>query len=184
MPKAVFGIASTYVQAETIVEALKAEGFANTDISVLFPDQQGTRDFVHEKNTRAPEAAVAGAGSGGTVGGVLGWLAGIGSFAIPGVGPFVAAGPLMAALGGAAIGSAVGGLMGALVGMGIPEYEAKRYEGKLRDGNILISVHSESSAETDRAEEVLKRSNAHDISSTSESSIKRSTDTLPHPGIA
>ena len=143
MAKAVFGIASTYVQAETIVEALKAEGFANTDISVLFPDQQGTRDFAHEKNTKAPEGAVAGAGSGGVVGGVLGWLAGIGSLAIPGVGPFVAAGPLMAALGGAAIGSTVGGLVGALVGMGIPEYEAKRYEGKLRDGNILISVHSE-----------------------------------------
>lgn len=184
MAKAVFGIASTYVQAETIVEALKAEGFANTDISVLFPDTQGTHDFAYENNTKAPEGAVAGAGSGGAVGGVLGWLAGIGSLAIPGVGPFVAAGPLMAALGGAAIGSAVGGFVGALVGMGIPEYEAKRYEGKLRDGNILISVHSENSAETDRAEKVLERFNAHDIASTSESSVKRSTDTLPHPGLA
>lgn len=184
MGKAVFGMASTYVQAENIVEALKAEGFANTAISVLFPDKRGNHDLAYENNTKAPEGAVAGAGSGGAVGGVVGWLAGIGSLAIPGVGPFVAAGPLMAALGGAAIGSAVGGLVGALVGMGIPEYEAKRYEGKLRDGNILISVHSENSAETDRAEKVLERINAHDISSTSERSIKRSTDTLPHPGLA
>jgi hypothetical protein len=184
MGKAVFGIASTYLQAENIVQALKAEGFSNTDISVLFPDMHGTQDFAHEKNTKAPEGAVAGVGSGGSVGGVLGWLAGLGSLAIPGVGPFVAAGPVMAALSGAAIGSAVGGLLGALIGMGIPEDEARRYEGKLQDGNILISVHSENSAETDRAEEVLKRSNAHDISSTSESSIKRSTDTLPHPGLA
>jgi hypothetical protein len=180
----VFGIASTHVQAETIVEALKAEGFAKTDISVLFPDKQGTQDFAHEKNTKAPEGAVAGAGSGGAVGGALGWLAGIGSLAIPGVGPFVAAGPVMAALSGAAVGSAVGGLLGALIGMGIPEYEAKRYEGKLRDGNILISVHSENSAGTDRAETVFRRTNAEDISSTSESDIRGSTRTLPHPGLA
>jgi hypothetical protein len=184
MATAVFGIASTYVQAETIVEALKAEGFANTDISVLFPDQNGTWDFAHEKNTKAPEGATAGAGSGGALGGALGWLAGIGSLAIPGVGPFVAAGPVMAALSGAAIGSAVGGLVGALVGMGVPEYEAKLYKGKLSDGHILISVHSENSAETDRAEKVLKRSNAHDISSTSESDSKRSATALPHPGLA
>ncbi|MCE3225375.1 MAG: hypothetical protein K0S58_3555 [Nitrospira sp.] len=138
MGTAVFGIATTYSQAEVIVEALEGAGFANNDISVLLPDQEGTRDFAHEKNTKAPEGAITGAGTGGVVGGVFGWLVGIGSLVIPGVGPFVAAGPIMAALSGAAVGSAVGGLTGALVGMGIPEYEAKRYEGRLRNGNILM----------------------------------------------
>jgi hypothetical protein len=172
MSKAVFGIATTYAQAETIVESLKTAGFSNKDISVLLPDKDGTRDFAHEKNTKAPEGAAAGAGTGGVVGGVLGWLVGIGSLAIPGVGPFVAAGPIMAALSGAAVGSAVGGLTGALVGLGIPEFEAKRYEGKLKQGNILISVHSEDSKETDRAEQILKKANAHDISSATESGVK------------
>jgi hypothetical protein len=186
MVRAVFGIATTYSQTERIVDALKAAGFANTDISVLLPDQDGTRDFAHEKNTKAPEGAVTGAGTGGVVGGVLGWLAGMGSLAIPGVGPFVAAGPIMAALGGAAAGSALGGVTGALVGLGIPEYEAKRYEGKLREGNILISVHSDNSKQTDRAEEIFKRADAHDISSTSESRLKASSgkEAPPHPGIA
>jgi len=172
MSKAVFGIATTYAQAETIVESLKTAGFSNNDISVLLPDKDGTRDFAHEKNTKAPEGAAAGAGTGGIVGGVLGWLVGIGSLAIPGVGPFVAAGPIMAALSGAAVGSAVGGLTGALVGLGIPEFEAKRYEGKLKQGNILISVHSEDSKETDRAEQILKKANAQDISSATESGVK------------
>ncbi len=172
MSKAVFGIATTYSQAETIVDSLKAAGFSNNDISVLLPDKEGTRDFAHEKNTKAPEGAAAGAGTGGVVGGVLGWLVGIGSLAIPGVGPFVAAGPIMAALSGAAVGSAVGGLTGALVGLGIPEFEAKRYEGKLKQGNILISVHSEDSQETDRAEQILKTANAQDISSATESGVK------------
>jgi hypothetical protein len=172
MSKAVFGIATTYVQAETIVDRLKIAGFSNSDISVLFPDKDGTRDFAHEKNTKAPEGAAAGAGTGGVIGGVLGWLVGIGSLAIPGVGPFVAAGPIMAALSGAAVGSAVGGLTGALVGLGIPEFEAKRYEGKLKQGNILISVHSEDSNETDRAEQILKQANAQDISSATESGVK------------
>ncbi|MEP7152962.1 MAG: general stress protein [Nitrospira sp.] len=172
MSKAVFGIATTYAQAETIVDSLKIAGFSNNDISVLLPDKDGTRDFAHEKNTKAPEGAAAGAGTGGVVGGVLGWLVGIGSLAIPGVGPFVAAGPIMAALSGAAVGSAVGGLTGALVGLGIPEFEAKRYEGKLKQGNILISVHSEDSKETDRAEQILKNANAQDVSSATESGVK------------
>jgi hypothetical protein len=185
MATAVFGIASTYVHAEAIVDALKSAGFRNTDISVLFPDKQGTRDFAHEKNTKAPEGAVTGASTGGAIGGVLGWLAGIGSLAIPGVGPFVAAGPIMAALGGAAVGSAVGGVAGALIGMGIPEYEAKQYEGKIREGNILISIHSENSNETDRAEAILQRGHAHDISSTSESRVNAEAKTTPpHPGLA
>ena len=172
MSKAVFGIVTTYAQAEAVVDRLKIAGFSNNDISVLLPDKDGTRDFAHEKNTKAPEGAVAGAGTGGVVGGVLGWLVGIGSLAIPGVGPFVAAGPIMAALSGAAVGSAVGGLTGALVGLGIPEFEAKRYEGKLKEGNILISVHSEDSKETDRAEKILKAANAQDISSATETAVK------------
>ncbi len=172
MSKAVFGIATTYAQAETIVDSLKTAGFSNNDISVLLPDKEGTRDFAHEKNTKAPEGAATGAGTGGVVGGVLGWLVGIGSLAIPGLGPFVAAGPIMAALSGAAVGTAVGGLTGALVGLGIPEFEAKRYEGKLKQGNILISVHSENSKETDRAEQILKNGNAQDISSATEGGVK------------
>jgi hypothetical protein len=172
MSKAVFGIATTYAQAEAIVDSLKIAGFSNNDISVLLPDKDGTRDFAHEKNTKAPEGAAAGAGTGGVLGGVLGWLVGIGSLAIPGVGPFVAAGPIMAALSGAAVGSAVGGLTGALVGLGIPEFEAKRYEGKLKQGNILISVHSKDSKETDRAQEILKNAKAQDISSATESGVK------------
>ena len=172
MSKAVFGIATTYAQAETIVESLKAAGFSNNDISVLLPDKEGTRDFAHEKNTKAPEGAATGAGTGGVVGGVLGWLVGIGSLAIPGVGPLVAAGPIMAALSGAAVGSAVGGLTGTLVGLGIPEFEAKQYEGKLKQGNILISVHSEDSKQTDRAQQILKNANAQDIASASETRVK------------
>ena len=154
MSKAVFGIVTTYAQAEAVVDRLKIAGFSNNDISVLLPDKDGTRDFAHEKNTKAPEGAVAGA------------------LALPGVGPFVAAGPIMAALSGAAVGSAVGGLTGALVGLGIPEFEAKRYEGKLKEGNILISVHSEDSKETDRAEKILKAANAKYISSATETAVK------------
>ncbi len=168
MAKAVFCIATTQGQAEGIVDALKSAGFASSDISVLLPDNAGTRDFAHEKNTKAPEGAAAGAGTGGVLGGVLGWLVGIGSLAIPGIGPFVAAGPIMAALGGAAVGATVGGLTGTLIGLGIPEFEAKQYEGKLRQGNILISVHSENSTETDRAKKIFETSGAHDISSAAE----------------
>src|ERR1700736_6155200 len=154
MAKAVFCIAKTETQATTIVDRLKAAGFSNTDISVLFPDKSGTKDFAHEQHTKAPEGAAAGAGTGGLLGGGLGWLVGIGALAIPGVGPFIAAGPIMAALAGAAVGAAAGGLTGALVGLGIPEYEAKQYEGKILKGNVLISVHTEDSKEVDKAKEI------------------------------
>ena len=170
--KAVFGIAKTVAQAEQIANALKAAGFSGDDISVLFPDKEGSRDFAHEQHTKAPEGAAAGAGTGGMLGGALGWLVGIGSLAIPGVGPFIAAGPIMAALAGAAVGAAAGGLTGALVGLGIPEYEAKRYEGKIREGNILISVHTEDGNEVDRAKEIFKRGGAEDIAYTGEAAVK------------
>src|SRR5271170_1184261 len=140
--KAVFGIAKTESQAIAIADNLRAAGFSNNDVSVLFPDKQGSKDFAHEQHTKAPEGAAAGAGTGAVLGGTLGWLVGIGALAIPGVGPFIAAGPIMAALAGAGVGAAAGGLTGALVGMGIPEYEAKRYEGKVKDGKILMSVHT------------------------------------------
>src|SRR5262252_2416503 len=169
MAKAVFGLADTERQAEIIVENLKVAGFRNNDISVLFPDKGGTRDFAHEKATKAPEGAAAGAGTGTVVGGVLGWLVGIGSLAIPGVGAFIAAGPIMAALGGAAVGATAGAIAGALIGMGIPELEAKQYEAKIRAGNILISVHTDDGAERDRVKTILKEEGAHDISTTGES---------------
>jgi uncharacterized protein (TIGR02271 family) len=169
--RAVFALCRTEQQASQIVDELKRAGFSNNDISVLFPDKSGTRDFAHEKSTKAPEAAATGAGAGGLLGGALGWLAGVGALAIPGIGPFVAAGPIMAALGGAAIGAGTGGLIGALVGLGMPEYEAKRYEGKLKEGNILISVHSENADETRRAKEIFERAGAEDISTTGEEKV-------------
>lgn len=168
--KSVFCIATSRPQAEQIVDRLKNANFSNNDISVLFPDKQTNRDFAHEKNTKAPEGAITGAGTGGVLGGALGWLAGIGALAIPGVGPFIAAGPIMAALSGAAIGAAAGGVAGALIGMGVPELEAKRYEGKLKQGNILISVHAENSDQVSRVKEIFKQANAQDICSTGEAS--------------
>src|SRR5579862_8471629 len=171
---AVFGIYRDRLSAENAVDTLRREEFRNTDISVLFPENQGTKDFAHEKNTKAPEGATTGAASGAIIGGGLGWLVGIGALAIPGVGPFIAAGPIMAALAGAAAGAAAGGLTGALVGLGIPEYEAKQYEGKIREGNMLISVHAEDSKEVDKAKEIFKREGAHDISYTGEASVKSS----------
>jgi len=171
--KAVFGIAKSESQAIKIAENLKATGFTPNDISVLFPDKQGTKDFAHEQHTKAPEGAAAGASTGAVLGGALGWMAGIGSLAIPGLGPFIAAGPIMAALAGAAGGAAAGGVAGALIGMGIPEYEAKRYEGKIKDGNILISVHTEDSTMRDRAKKILEAAGAEDISYTGEASVPR-----------
>jgi len=168
MKKAVFCIASSEQQAHSIVNELKVAGFSNTDISVLFPDKTGTKDFAHEHNTKAPEGAAAGASAGGILGGTFGWLVGIGALAIPGLGPFIAAGPIMAALGGAVVGAGVGGLTGALVGMGIPEFEAKRYEGKVKGGNVLISVHTENAAERARAKMLFEHAGAHDIASTGE----------------
>ena len=171
MKKAVICIVQRQDQAEAIVNQLQTVGFTPNDISVLFPDKSGTKDFAHEHNTKAPEGAVAGAGTGSVLGGTLGLLAGIGALAIPGLGPFIAAGPLMAALGGAAIGAGVGGLTGALIGMGIPEIEAKKYEGKVRGGNILIAVHTDTSEQRTTAEKVYKSLQAEDISTVSEASV-------------
>jgi hypothetical protein len=166
----VFGIYNTRAGAEEGVDALRAAGFRNTDISALLPDNQGTKDFAHEKNTKAPEGTATGATSGAVIGGVLGWLAGIGAIAIPGIGPFIAAGPIMGALAGVGAGGVVGGVVGALVGLGIPEYEAKRYEGRIKHGGILLSVHCDSSDWEKRAEEILRRTGAEEISSAGEAS--------------
>jgi len=175
MARAVFCIVKTEPQAEDIVRQLQTAGFSNQDISALFPDKTGTRDFAHEQNTKAPEGAATGATTGGVLGGGLGWLAGIGALAIPGMGPFIAAGPIMAALSGAAVGASVGGLAGTLVGMGIPEYEAKRYEGKIKAGNILISVHTEDGNERSRAKEILERAGCDDVSSAGEASVSKAS---------
>ena len=171
--KAVFCTVNSEAQATRIVDDLKSEGFSSDDISALFPDKQGTRDFAHEQNTKAPEGAATGAGAGGLLGGTLGWLAGIGALAIPGLGPFIAAGPIMGLLSGAAVGAATGGLTGALIGYGMPEVEAKRYEGKIRGGNILLSVHTDDGDEVSRVKAIMKRHNAQDIAYTGESSVPR-----------
>ncbi len=168
---AVFGIYTGVGQAERAVDTLVVEGFSNADVSVLIPDVQSTKEFAHEKHTKAPEGTTAGVAAGGTLGGTLGLLAGIGALAIPGVGPFIAAGPIMGALAGLGVGGAVGGFVGALVGMGIPEYEAKRYEGRVKDGGVLLSVHCDTSEEITRAKKVLKQTGAEDISSAGEESV-------------
>lgn len=173
MKKAVMCIVQRQDQAEAIVAQLNGAGFSNNDISVLFPDKKGTSDFAHEHNTKAPEGAAAGAATGGVLGGTLGLLAGIGALAIPGLGPFIAAGPLMAALSGAALGAGAGGLTGALVGMGIPEIEAKKYEGKIRGGNLLIAVHVETPEQRKRAEEILEAARAEDVSTVTEASVPK-----------
>jgi hypothetical protein len=173
---AVFGIFHTRNEVGEGVDRLLAAGFSNDDISVLLPDTQGSKDFAHEKNTKAPEGATAGVATGGAIGGTLGLLAGLGTLAIPGVGPFLAAGPIMAALAGLGVGGAVGGLVGALVGMGIPEYEAKRYEGRIKAGGILLSAHCDTSGEIMRAKEVLKEAGAQDVSSSGESSVGEPED--------
>ena len=171
MKHAVYCIAQNRAQAETIVDSLRAAGFSSNDISVLLPDKSGTRDFAHEQNTKLPEGATTGGAAGMGVGAILGWLAGIGTLAIPGVGPFIAAGPIMAALGGAAVGGAAGGIIGALVGMGIPEYEAKQYDGKIQGGGALISVHTDNSDQVKIAKDIYKRAGAEDINSTSEAKV-------------
>ena len=163
----VFGIVKTRSQAEQIVQNLQTAGFATSEISVLLPDKEGKHDIGHVKATKAPEGATTGAATGGLTGGVLGLLAGIGALAIPGVGPFIAAGPIMAALSGAALGATTGGVVGGLIGMGIPEIEAKRYEGKLKSGNYLIAVHVHDGKEKDRAKEIFKNGGAEDISTSS-----------------
>lgn len=169
---AVFGIYATPSTAEAAVDYLLANGFTNSAISVLLPDDESTRAFAHEKATKAPEGTATGAVTGGVIGGTLGLLAGIGALAIPGVGPLIAAGPIMATLAGAGAGGAVGGLVGALAGMGIPEYEAKRYEGAVKGGGTLLSVHCDTSEQVDAAKAALKNTGARDISSSSEAGSK------------
>ena len=173
---AAFGIFPSHSAAEAAVDRLHAAGFSNDDVSVLMADRQGSKDFAAEKNTKAPEGTTAGVLGGGTVGGTLGLLAGLGALAIPGVGPLIAAGPIMGALAGLGIGGAVGGLVGALVGMGIPEFEAKRYEGRVKDGGILVSVHCDSSEEVARAKELLKAAGGEDVASSGEKAVSSHTE--------
>ena len=167
---AAFGIYRNLEDLERGVDELRAASFRNEDVSVLFPDNEGSKQFAHEKHTKAPEGAATGATTGVLVGGALGWLVGIGALAIPGLGPFIAAGPIMAALAGAGAGGTVGGLTGALIGAGIPEYEAKRYEGRIKNGGILLSVHCDDSHWTKRAKDILERTGAQDVSSAGEAS--------------
>ena len=173
MKKSVIGIVESQIQAERIVAQLQDRGVPSGDISALFPDTRGSKDFAHVHNTKAPEGAVAGVGAGGVIGGTLGLLAGIGALAIPGVGPLIAAGPLLATLSGAATGAAVGGIAGGLIGLGIPEFEAKAYEGKIRSGNILIAVHTDNSETEKRAKQIFESQGAHDIAVTGDSSVPK-----------
>jgi hypothetical protein len=177
----VFGIFPDQLTVENAVDALKAAGYRNTDISVLFPENQGTKDFALEKQTKAPEGAVTGASSGAVIGGALGWLAGIGALAIPGIGPFIAAGPIVAMLSGIGVGGAIGGLAGALVGMGIPEYEAKRYEGRIRKGGILLSVHCDNGEWVKRAKDILVHNGGEDVSSATEARADYAASEKPLP---
>jgi hypothetical protein len=165
---AVFGIFATPVAAEQGVDTLIAAGFPSADISVLLPDMRASKDFAHQKDTKAPEGTTAGVTAGGLVGGALGVLAGMGALAIPGIGPLIAAGPIMAGLAGLGVGGAVGGLVGALVGMGIPEYEAKLYEGRVKNGGVLLSVHCDTAEAVRRAKDLLKGCGADDIASSGE----------------
>jgi hypothetical protein len=167
---AVFGIFRDTVSVGGALHALRAAGFRNTDVSVLMPENAGNKDFVHRKDTKAPEGATTGAASGAVLGGVLGWLVGIGALAIPGLGPFIAAGPIMGMLAGAGAAGVAGGVVGSLVGLGIPEYEAKRYEGRVKAGGILLSVHCDSSEWVSRAKKILSETGAEDVSSASEAS--------------
>jgi hypothetical protein len=172
---AAFAIFASRSEAELALNELTSAGFSSQDVSVLMADKTGTRDFATEKNTKAPEGTTTGAGVGGTIGGTLGLLAGIGAIAIPGVGPLIAAGPIMATLAGLGVGGAVGGVVGALIGMGIPEYEAKRYEGRVKEGGILVSVHCDSSDEVSRAKDILKRAGGDDVASSGEKSVSSHT---------
>jgi len=171
MAKAVIGIVDSRAATETIVNRLRVAGFTGDNISVLMPDKSGTKDFAHEHATKAPEGTTAGVSIGGLAGGTVGYLAGIGALAIPGVGPLVAAGPIMAALSGAAVGGAVGGVTGALIGMGIPEFEAKQYEGKIKEGNILISIHTSNRDQVQTAKAVMNEAGATDVSTVGETSV-------------
>lgn len=178
---AVFGIYTSRTSVEQAVDALKSQGFRGEDISVLFPHNEGNKEFAVRKETKAPEGAAAGAGAGAVVGGTLGWLAGIGLLAIPGLGPFIAAGPIMGLLAGAGVGGAVGGISGALIGMGIPEFEAKRYEGMIKEGGILLSVHADDAHWTKRAKATLERSGAKHVASTGEAKADFAKTDRPFP---
>lgn len=173
MKRAVIGIVETNAQAQRVVELLEQAGINRGDISALWPDKRASRDFAHEHHTKAPEGAVAGVGLGGAIGGALGLLAGIGAIVIPGVGPFIAAGPLMGALSGAAVGAGAGGIAGGLIGAGVPEMEAKAYEGKVRGGNVLIAVHVDSKQQEASAKQALRQAGAHDVDSTGAASVSR-----------
>jgi hypothetical protein len=177
---AAFGIYPNRSALESGIAALQDANFRAEDISVLYPENIGNKDFAHEKDTKAPEGTATGAVTGGAVGGVLGWLAGLGTIAIPGVGPFIAAGPIMAALAGAGLGGTVGGVAGGLIGLGIPEYEAKRYEGRLKNGGILVSVHCDNSEWTSKAKDILEQTGAEDVSSTGEASADFDRTDKPH----
>jgi hypothetical protein len=168
MASCVYAIANSDAQAVRIATRLKAAGFTPSDISILGPDRAGLRDMGTANSTKAPEGAAAGAGTGAILGGALGWLAGIGALAIPGFGPLIAAGPILAALSGAAVGGTVGGLTGALIGLGVPEYEAKLYEAKLRSGNILMAVHVDDSEEAGLVRQIMSDEKAEDISTGAE----------------
>lgn len=180
---AVFGIYPDRASVEEAVDSLRAAGFRSTDISVLFQDNQGTKDFAHEKNTKAPEGATTGGIVGGISGGVLGWLTGIGALAIPGLGPLIAAGPIVAALAGAGAVGAVGGIIGGLAGMGVPEYEAKRFEGRIKQGGILMSVHCDDGDWVKRAKDILRRTGAEGVDSASESSADYFVSDRPMPRV-
>ncbi len=176
---AVFGIYRDTVALGGGLERLRSAGFRSTDISVLMPENLGTKDFVHKKETKAPEGATTGVVSGAVIGGALGWLVGIGALAIPGLGPFIAAGPIMGLLAGAGAGGAVGGVAGALIGLGVPEYEAKRYEGRVKSGGILLSVHCDGSDWVKRAKTILEESGAEDVASSGEASADYATSERP-----
>jgi Heat induced stress protein YflT domain len=169
MKRSTLALVDSEEQARATVERLTSSGFSQDDISVLFADKSSTREFAHEKETKLPEGATIGAGTGGTLGGIVGLMAGLGSLAIPGLGPFIAAGPVMAALSGGAIGAGIGGIAGALIGLGVPEYEAKRYQGAVKEGGVLISVHTDSADRAKQAKRIFEESGAHDISTTNES---------------
>lgn len=178
---AVFGIYRSKQDVEEAVDALRTADFRNTDISVLFSENAGTKDFAHEKHTKIPEGSTAGAGAGAVIGGALGWLTGIGALAIPGIGPFIAAGPIVSLLAGIGAGGVIGGIAGALVGMGIPEYEAKRYEGRIKEGGILLSVHCDDADWKKRAMGILKQTGAQDIGSEGEAKADFAGSDKPRP---
>lgn len=178
---AVYGIYRNEEQVSYAIDKMLEGGFRNEDISVLLPDNLGTKEFAHEKHTKAPEGTATGAATGGAIGGAIGLLAGVGALAIPGLGPFIAAGPIMAALAGVGVGGTVGGIIGALVGMGLPEYEAKRYEGMIKAGGILASIHCDNSDWVTKAKDMMKATGAEDISSTGEASADYAKTDKPAP---